>query len=94
MAGKYYMAPGRKDTHTVIRQEKRTQTENKKETTTRDHTLRMRVTLRDMPVPNDIGPLKDVRWAAGDNDWYIETEAGEVYWWNGKHWRYCPQGAR
>ena len=48
---------------------------------------------RGMEVPNNIDPLRDARWAARDDDWYIETEKGAVYWWNGKRWAYCPQGA-
>lgn len=61
---------------------------------TYDQELRSRMLKRGMEVPNNIGPLKDGRWAAGADDWYIETEKGEVYWWNGKEWRFCLQGAR
>jgi len=61
---------------------------------TRDQERRLDLMKRGMHVPNNIGPLKDVRWSARDDDWYIETEEGEVHWWNGKRWAHCPQGAR
>jgi hypothetical protein len=60
---------------------------------TKDQERRLRLFKRGMEVPNNIGPLKNVRWAASDDDWYIETEDGEVYWWTGKRWSHCPQGA-
>lgn len=63
-------------------------------TMTHDQEIRLRMMKRGMHVPNNIDTLKDARWAASDDDWYIETEEGEVYWWNGKRWCHCPQGAR
>lgn len=60
---------------------------------THDQEIRLRLFKRGMEVPNNIAPLKDVRWAASDDDWYIETEEGKVYWWNGKRWCHCSQGA-
>lgn len=60
---------------------------------TKDQERRLRMMKRGMEVPNNIDPLKAIRWAARDNDWYIETTMGDVYWWNGKRWMHCPQGA-
>lgn len=59
-----------------------------------DADRRQRLQQRGMPVPDNVGKLRDIRWAASDNDWYIETEEGAVYWWNGTEWKLCPQGAR
>ena len=61
---------------------------------THDQEIRLRMLKRGMEVPNNIKPLRDARWVASDDDWYIETEEGEVYWWNGKRWALCPQGYR
>ena len=58
-----------------------------------DAARRERLKKRGMPVPDSIGALNDIRWAASDDDWYIETDEGQVYWWNGKEWRFLPHGA-
>jgi len=60
---------------------------------TQDQEIRLRMMKRGMHVPNNIKPLKVVRWAARTADWYIETEEGEVYQWNGARWTHCTQGA-
>lgn len=41
----------------------------------------------------DVGTLRDLRWSARDNDWYIENQDGEVYWYDGVLWKHCPMGA-
>lgn len=48
-----------------------------------------------LPEPIGIGEIADVRWSAADNDWYIETNEGLVYWLDShnKTWKLCPQGA-
>lgn len=48
---------------------------------------------RGLPAPGEGLVVRDVRWAARDDDWYFEDDRGRVYWYDGKGWVLCPQGA-
>ena len=59
-----------------------------------DEQIRETLQKHGISVPGEeLGVLCDLRWAARDNDWYVENQEGKVYWFNGKEWKYCPFGA-
>jgi hypothetical protein len=47
-----------------------------------------------IPFPDEsLGLINELRWAASDNQWYLETVDGKVYWYSGKKgWKICSQG--
>ena len=60
-----------------------------------DATIRTTLARHGKALPDEGLVLADLRWAARDDDWYVETVEGVVYWLDVRvgAWVLCCWGA-